>query len=270
MELLSHISDDRPFAVNVSDHSSFSRPPDDQPLWRYSNMDKFVALLSTESIWLSRADQLSDPFEGSLGQLNLTMRSEWYKDLSPQMLAQLPKMRQSNLKHTFVSCWHESSEESAAMWSLYAEHAGIAVVTDYGRIRRAVGAVSEPQTSTKSIYVGRVQYADYDRSVIPEGNVFDAFMHKRQSFVHEREVRLILHDVPTRSDAQANAKKVLDPSVSSPLGVSVPVDLAELVAEVRVAPDAHGWLREAIEAVTRRFGLDVPVLQSDLSRDPIY
>jgi hypothetical protein len=172
--------------------------------------------------------------------------------------------------HQYISCWHASHAESAAMWGLYAERAGIAVLTTYQRLRSAIGEVSTSEQGAKNIYVGRVRYADYSTSFIPEDNTFDAFMHKRHSYEHEREVRLIVSEVPTRHDPACGVDGVMDLDAPSPAGVGVPVNLHALVAEIRVSPTAPLWMHEAVLAVTHRFGLDVAVRQSDLARDPVY
>ena len=49
--------------------------------------------------------------------------------------------------------------------------------------------------------IGRVSYVDYNTTIIPEGNAFFAYLHKRQSFEHEREVRAIIFEIPSTDDA---------------------------------------------------------------------
>src|SRR5690349_3516547 len=48
------------------DFSGYEAPKDDETVWRYMNLDRFVSMLSTKSLWFSSRQQLvrSDPFEG--------------------------------------------------------------------------------------------------------------------------------------------------------------------------------------------------------------
>lgn len=270
MELHSHVEDDRPFRVNSEAHPSFRRPGDEELLWRYSDMEKYVSMLATGALWFPRADTLGDPFEGSLTKENVRVRPDVYKDLPFDAMRNIERSRQLMRMHTYVSCWHRSSMESAAMWSLYADRAGIAVVSNYRRIRGAVGEIAASAKDMKSIYAGSVEYVSYDDFFIPEGNLFDAFMHKRHSYEHEHEVRLVMMDLPVRAQPAEEADSVADLLAPSPAGVRVPANLSDLIAEVRVSPTAPAWLYDAVVAVTRRFGLESPVRQSDLAGDPVY
>ena len=60
------------------DHPNFSPPEPGAVLWRYMDFTKFVSLLDTQSLYLARADQLSDPFEGSFPALNVALRPHRY------------------------------------------------------------------------------------------------------------------------------------------------------------------------------------------------
>ncbi|MGQ0434234.1 MAG: hypothetical protein ACT452_17750 [Microthrixaceae bacterium] len=270
MELLSHIDDDRPFGVNAEVHPSFAPPDDAELLWRYFDMEKYVAMLGMEALWLSRADTLGDPFEGSLTEANVRARPDLYEDIPPEAMRRIERHRMLMTRHTYISCWHRNSVESAAMWRLYADRAGIAIISSYRRIRDAVGEISHPSSDTKSIYAGNVEYVSYKDFFIPEGNLFDAFMHKRHSYEHEREVRLVTMDIPIRTDPAAEDGRSADLEAPSPGGVRVPVKLDQLIEEVRISPSAPPWLHEAVVAVTQRFGLEVSVRQSDLAGDPVY
>ena len=39
-------------------------PGDKDPLWKYMSFEKFVNLLSTNTLFFTRADKFDDPFEG--------------------------------------------------------------------------------------------------------------------------------------------------------------------------------------------------------------
>ena len=254
--------DDSP--VNDEPHPYFERPLSHSRLWRYLDLPKYLAMLSSSSLWLARADQLGDPFEGSMSSANVRLRGEVYEDKIPvSALEQLAAYRAQELLHTYVSCWHENEYESAGMWRLYMSGHGIAVQTNYDRIRRALEYQSE-------IFVGRVRYVDYDTYWIPEDNMMAPFLHKRLSFQHEREVRAIVNDFnrkPGRPSDEVGTG--LDPN-SPPVGVSVAADLDLLIEQVRVSPEAPSWFADVVSDASRRYGHLFPVAQSELTVDPVY
>src|SRR5690606_30123405 len=92
-------------------------------------------------------------------------------------------------KAKFVSCWHASNVESAAMWKIYGENEnGIAVISDIARMKSAF------HESVETIYAGRVSYIDFAEDRLDLGNGFTPLVHKRSSFEHEKEVRLVWTD----------------------------------------------------------------------------
>jgi hypothetical protein len=252
--------------VTDVEHDVFERPPAAARLWRYVDLSKYLSLLSTQALWFSRADLLGDPFEGSMSRANVRLRPSVYAKWPGLLKAmdQAAEVRRKELKFHFISCWHCSEWESAAMWRLYMQDHGIAIVTTYERMRAALGGEDE-------IYVGFVRYVDYEKDWIDEGNSFWPFMHKRQSFEHEREVRAILARWPLNLEPPGEEERpVVDWDRPSPPGVSVPTDIPALIDEVRVTPDAPSWFVDVVKDVTGRYGLDYPVLQSELGGEPVY
>jgi len=248
--------------VNDSQHPSFDRPPAKARLWRYLDLPKYLAMLDTGSLWFSRADLLGDPFEGSMSQANLRLRPAVYGDQIPaSALETMAAFRAQEVRHTYISCWHESEYESAAMWRLYSSGHGIAVQTTYERMRCAFDYLSD-------IFVGRVRYVDYTRDWISEADSFAPFVHKRLSFQHEREVRAIVSDF-TRRPGTEEVGVGLD-RMSPPLGVAVVADLKELIEEVRVSPEAPSWFAGLVRGASDRYGFEFPIVQSELSVDPVY
>ena len=53
-------------------------------------------------------------------------------------------------------------------------------------------------------------------------------------------------------------------------GISVPVDLQKLIQNIYVAPTSPKWFVELVKSITRKYGLNKPVLQSALDSKPVY
>jgi hypothetical protein len=93
---------------------------------------------------------------------------------------------------------------------------------------------------------------NYSEDELDIGNVLTPVLHKRASFKHEQEVRAI-------SVGEDVLRKVHEPHAT---GVWQPIDLAALISEIYVAPQAPSWFREVIEVTQRKFGFSLPVIQS--------
>ena len=114
-----------------------------------------------------------------------------------------------------------------------------------------------------------VQYLDYEKDSFAWDNSLFPVCHKRKSFEHENEVRLIwwLKSLDNFRLVKAEEGVPKRGIFASP-GRLVKVDLPRLVQQVYVSPISQGWFRDVVESVTRKYGLDCPVIQSDLYRDP--
>ncbi len=249
---------------------------------------KLVSLLDRKALFFARADLLGDPFEGSYTPANRQLRPVWEEQigLPPGTLDDIARNANPiNPYIHFISAWHESSYESAAMWSIYSRFGeGIAVRTSFKHLTESL--TDQPDYD---VYVGPVQYIDYDTGAIPEGNTFWPFVHKRKSFEHEREVRAVVcqfdyfHNVRARllTEHRANslaAKGIEDrPDIDlndavpfPPEGLYVPTDLGVLIERVHIAPKAAPWFADLVRSVIQRYGCSAPVSQSSLTADPVY
>ena len=260
------------------EHATFNPPQDDAVLWRYMDFTKFISLLESRALFFARADKLGDPFEGAPSIKNKEFRIEAYLNQPPEhnplrlMFSedQWKKISEEHVqesmahwrkqrKFILINCWHESSHESAAMWRLYArETDGIAVKTDFSSFKRSFKC-------SEDIYVGRVEYVDYEKTLIPEYNLFSSYLHKRQDFKHEQEVRAITMNLPKTIEEADQPLEICE------VGRNREVDFSLLIKEVIVAPYADDWFLELIQSVAvNRFGLEVPVVRSDLAQKPIW
>jgi len=248
---------------------------------------KFVSLLDHEALYFARADQLGDPFEGSYTPVNQEMRPLWAEaqGLPLDVFDDLEHARRMSPLLTFISAWHLNNIESAAMWSLYLRSSeGIAIRTTFGRLCESLA------DDKHLIQAGLVQYIDYDTTLIPEGNVYWPFVHKRRSFEHEHEVRAVIHEhdyfhnVRARSTdpairAHALASKGLEDAPDldldealplPPTGLYIKTRLDVLIESVYVAPHAAAWFADLVKSVMRRYDREEPVRQSELGADPVY
>jgi hypothetical protein len=250
-------------------------PPDDASLWRYMNFTKFVAMLSTKSLYFTRGDTFPDKFEGAMGSIRLERRYDDYyreylrraylsapgskEDYTPKRLEQsvnksllsLRKAGEWQRRTTFINCWYQADHESEAMWSLYAgwrrdeidSPGSIVIVTTFGKLGRALSSVS-------NMYVGKVKYVDRTTTL---SGLNEAFWYKSKSFEHEREVRAVLH----RHGVEDS-------------GVLIAVDLAGVIREVRLSPFCPVWFEELVKDVSEKYGHSFDIRRSSLEDTPFY
>ncbi len=251
----------------IEDHPLFI-PPEDQstPVWRYMDLGKFVRMLQTRSLYFARADRLGDPFEGSSTAFmaenaemlsrpeNAELLTEAYAlpaDHARKFLATMSLARKMFRDQMYVSCWHLSKVESAAMWSLYGgSGAAIAVRAKYSGLAGVLPSY---------VNLGKVNYLDWDSEAFNNLNAFGAILSKRSSYRHESEVRAIIWGQTPFSDLAFDN-----------IGVDLPLILNDFIDKVYVSPAAPVWFEEIVTDLCLRYDLAAPVTQSDLSQQVVF
>ncbi len=217
-------------------------------------------MLSTRSLHFTRADLLGDSHEGSVSALTVeSYNGNQASPLSiPDVQQTVSRLRQLFVANTWVQCWHASDGESMDMWRTYgSRQAGLAIRSSVGSLVSIFDKFPDP------VYIGKVQYVDYEAEPI-EGHTFLApLTHKRSAFRAENEVRAVVSVLPSKHGC-------VNYSVTGQPGLLVPVQLDQLVDVFVVAPNTPEWTRTAIEATLRGFGLNIPVVRSSLDRPPIF
>ena len=167
-------------------------PDGEAVLWRYMDLAKMLALVSNRTLFFTALDKLGDRFEGQWSNRTLELIRErdelWIADLGDHVVVE-DKIQDQRLefprdnprwsveetinhwnraisagasrRSTFVNCWYQETEESEAMWKLFAnQQYGVAVRTTAARL---VGSFTERLPD----YLGRVAYIAYDTHLMP-------------------------------------------------------------------------------------------------------
>jgi len=233
------------------------------------DLSKYVSLLRSQSIYLPPLSAFDDPFEGSNPKsLGLTPLLETFdaegsiaKGL-PSNISEMVKMASTVFKNgMYVSCWHLSAYESDAMWKLYSSTIdSICIQTTCGKLKSYI-----PNTNAQ---FGKVQYIDYATYVAPSTPVaYSPAFFKRQSFEHEKEVRIVLADMEPDKYLRSTSER---DSSQEDIGKALKVDLKHLVDRVLINPLAPSWFAEIVKDITSRYNFDFPVEQSELRDNPIF
>ena len=242
------------------EHSRLATPPDDTVIWRYITFTKFCSMLNEGALFFCRLDKLHDKWEGVYPKAMLEYWAQVYQDtlagnggvdrLKDILIWKI-------IPSHFVNCWFMSEYESDAMWRLYSQnYEGIAIKSTIGRLKRSLAKTRE------RIWIGPVDYIDYDRWQPPKGEArqpflgIEPFFWKRLSFQHENELRALVGQ--TR---QGSGKEVS--------GLNIEVDLNQLTDAVYVFPDSKDWFSQLVETVLRKYGYrNIVVKRSSLGERP--
>ncbi|WP_143541996.1 DUF2971 domain-containing protein [Rhodococcus sp. 1163] len=239
---------------------------DDTILWRYMNMTKLVDLLSTSQLAMPLASMMEDPYERDVGLASAAQRwhdqksrgapSYWLAADQDMHLKTAARLRSA----TYITCWNALDTESAAMWKIYGESGGIAIQTTWSGLRDSL-------VSEKHFYGGKVIYLDYNKDALPTTTHTDDYFYKRSSFSFEHEVRLISHAPDCERFLSGKDEKIRWPKVDK-----INIDLGQLAPSVYVAPQLPEWVRDAVQALTLKFGHGWEINQSTLytPREPNY
>ncbi len=281
---------------NVLEPMVFSQPDDKARIWHYMDFTKFISMLENGSLFFSRADCLGDPFEGHYGGMNKLFLDN-KKSMRPIVLlskeealsrldeehrtkaveeerktgkfpeitrfydeeeqAQFDEEREQKWqlveklrKQMMISCWCLSDHESAALWKLYSKSDDcVAITTLFGHLRKHL---------PDHLLVGKVNYVDLNSHFISEADVHYPFMHKRISFEHEHELRIMFRQTPDEND--------FDTPAPEPGEWINPINLETLIGAVLISPSATAWFKELVEKVVKRYKLDLTVRQSALKQ----
>lgn len=249
-----------------SSHPDLPDVDDATSLWRYVDLCRYLDLLQTAELHLTRADQMEDRWEGAYSMVNVAARPDLYAEHLDVMSKTMPLMYQHARTRTYLNCWYVGEAQSYAMWKLYdAAGKGVAIRTTGARLKRALVGDHRPALSG-----AKVQYVDYDATFIPEGNLFLPYIHKRESFEFEHEYRLLAMWSPKSLEVDEHNTAVrTEPDLPPPF-LREQVELAVLIERVYVSPDAPAWVAGVVREVTARYRADVDVVHSDLAADPVY
>lgn len=221
------------------------------PLWRYMDFTKFVTMLATKKLYLSRIDTLGDDFEGSYPIAPRDGFGGFFGEEDTDRYHEEKASSKKARKFYYANCWHSNDDESDAMWKIYVHGTeGIAIRTNVKRLRDALNAAAE------TFWILPVKYVD-EWTSMPTKPTLRACMSKRKCFAHEKEVRVLWHDVKSERASRPGKK-----------GQNISCDIATLIDTIYLAPTKSKWFTPVVEDVLRKYKVDTKVVASRLDSNP--
>ncbi|GEL09412.1 hypothetical protein SAMN05192550_1589 [Flavobacterium glycines] len=216
----------------------------DTVIWKYLDLSKFLDLLLSQKLFMSRSDKFEDQYEGTFSEPTYEEIKKLAID-NPEFINYYKTHREK----IAISSWHINEYESFAMWQIFTQNSeGLAIQSTIGRLQKSL----YPETSFKQ-FIGEVNYIDYKKEYIPFDDSFFPFLFKRKSFQYEREVRVI-------TDVSKNNIKLND-------GLKINVDINELIEKIYIHPKSENWYKNLVIQLVKELGFNFSIEKSDLESD---
>lgn len=213
-------------------------------VWKYLDLSKFLDLLLSRKLFMSRSDKFEDQYEGTFSEPTF----EEIKKLSennPEFLS----FYKSHREKVVVSSWHINEYESFAMWQIFTQNSeGLAIQSTIGRLQKALEVEKDFNQ-----FIGEVNYIDYKKEYIPFDDMFFPFLFKRKSFQYEGEVRII-------ADLSDKDIKIND-------GLKIDVDIDQMIEKIYIHPKSENWYKKLVIELVSKLGFDFEIEKSDLESD---
>jgi hypothetical protein len=146
----------------------------------------------------------------------------------------------------YVSCWHKSSHECSAMWSLYGgDNNSVCIFTTEEKLRTQT---ADNGNKLNEIKLEDVKYIDHKSDTL-SCNKLEPFLAKSLPFSFEKEARLIAYD-PTLNLNSA--------VINEANGIKLTIrSLPELIDKVVISPKADAWFADSVKQLCDSKGINV-------------
>jgi hypothetical protein len=252
-----------------NEHYAVYKVEGNPQLQRYISFEKFVSLISRQTLFFTRVDKLEDPFEGTSPKIVRLGLRHFYEQRNREGFFTVPmtdEVIEKNIKqheeHTekmralyVINCWHKRESENALMWKAYSTtNSGIMIKSCYERV---VNSLKDAEEKIQSSFV---KYKDFENDRRMDfGNGLHPIINKTNFYSDETEIRFV-HQVPNERWVHNWADE------ESQDGIYIKVNVDEMIEEIRVAPFAPARYIDIIKAVCEKFGVSKPISRSALAK----
>ena len=244
-------------------------PDNNQKIWRYMDFSKYVDMLTTKTLFFTRADKLEDPYDCSWMQFF----GEPYKQLPSQAKEWARKVNTFERLFVYLNCWHINDHQSAALWKLYSEnkYETIAIQTTFVKLK---SEIENKWSRDGGPHIAKVKY-DLENAGEPIGNASEGrlfsglsranIIYKRPSFKHEEELRAFIYqgfDKHKENDTLRNEAHLEKLIKERDEFIRIPIDPTKLIEMVYVSPLAKDLFIKLVKNISSE--LKDCVLKSNL------
>lgn len=156
----------------------------------------------------------------------------------------------------YVSCWHQSEHECAAMWQLYGRNKNsVCIFSTDEQLKAAIALHS----SCDRLKIERVNYICHINDSF-SGNPLDPFVTKSKPYAFERETRVVAWNSGVDLSTSPKNEKS---------GLLLEVNLEKMIQKVVVSPTADPWFKEIVKNLCVEARLSVDVEDSVIRMVPV-
>lgn len=106
----------------------------DTVVWKYLDLSKFLDLLLSRKLFMSRSDKFEDQYEGTFSEPTFEEIRK-ISENNPEFLDAYKTQR----KNVVISSWHINEYESFAMWQIFTQNSeGLAIQSTIRRIQESL------------------------------------------------------------------------------------------------------------------------------------
>lgn len=262
-------------------------------LQKYMNFSKFMDLLDTKKIFLSKASGFEDKTEGGLSlefeiiksgdamlfdiAINFAMPrvtplSQEEIEIENKVKAEaFSKYENRNFETIFGNfpakeISYEKINNQYKEWvDVSCWHANkyesMAMWKIYGENEGAVCIITDldrmknsiTPTENYNLIIAKIDYISHQDEPFNIQHELAPFMHKSKFYDYEQEVRLIGYNLP----CPFNEKR-------PDFGTKLEVNIHHLIKEIRVSPYASSWFFELVKSVCKKYDLDTEIVRSKI------
>lgn len=265
---------------------------------RYMDLPKFLHLLETSQLFLSKISGFDDKLEGGLTRLDALLISGAAEILDFALNRVLPGIRRMSPEESaeykaenerikneldsrqiktvfgeFPKSDYSNVYKSQRDWLDVCcwhqnEQESMAMWKIYGATTNAVCIETTVQALADSVrisdgsefYLSDVDYIDHETDHFTKQHPLSPYLHKSRFYTFEQEIRLIKYQ--PHSDIKCNRKEA---------GSYIDINLQKLIQGIRVSPEAPEWFFELINSIVKhRYKLTVDVSYSRMKQQPIF
>ncbi|MGR5250920.1 DUF2971 domain-containing protein [Vibrio astriarenae] len=269
-------------------------------LQRYIDFAKFVDMLDTRKLFLSRVSCFEDQLEGGLTPTYI-MVSSGMANLLSQAVCSLPsatklteeeraeseahknKLNNDYENRTYNTVFGRFPHSEVEHGTVFKQHRhwvdvscwhankteSMAMWKIYGGSTSSVCIITNVERLSRSVVkkpeyelvLSPVHYISHGEGSFQEYHGLAPLMHKSEFYSFENEVRLLTYN--------PNAD-LLSERPDNDLGTVVDINLGTLIQEIRVAHDAPEWFFKLVKSITKKYNIDANVIRSKMSQAPIF
>lgn len=257
------ISEDHPIVTILEPKNS---------LWKYMDIPSFISLLQERQLVFTKAVLFEDKYEGTL---TVPTKNSLIRSLNTMLpKTQLTHSAISEIFETakndsYASCWINADHEIVHMWKIYAKETGIAIKTNYEKIKEAFTI-----ETNETILPTKIHYLNFDNeSINLYGNALTALTTKKEEYKYENEVRFIvpyprcIEDMIKNSTPESSAEKTNE--TRREFYDKVPIIKCKIkldfIDEIKLSPYAPKWYLPIIQELLIKYDCNwLTITQSEL------